>query len=341
MKKAKRKLVVLLLPFLFPVIMLCSVSFLFAGVLLTSSISNTSSVGSLTGNAAAIYRKLIAVSGAKPQGVAGVMGNFFAESGLDPTAIQDHVSYDDKKARDADLNGYAFGIAQWDGVRRVALLNYSDEQGKSWEDLSTQLDYALNADGTNSDVLKSILKEDDVTQAATDFYNEWERGPKKVNIQPRIDKAEEYYQAILSGATPVKSGAISGTVPAGFEVSDPPPNTSFPSDPYPWGQCTWYVYGRALQFGIEFSPEMGNGGDWQYDSGYEVTTTPTLHAAVSFSPGQAGAIAPYGHVAFVEQVKSDGSILISQSNANGQLGIVSYQVFTASEASQFHYVIGK
>lgn len=341
MKKAKRKLVVLLLPFLFPVIMICSVSFLFAGVLLTSSTSNTSSVGSLTGNAAAIYRKLIAVPGVKPQGVVAIMGNWFCESGLDPSAIQDHSSYDEKEAMNPNLNGYAFGLGQWDGPRRVALLNFAKSQGKSWSDLDVQLDFALNDDGSNSEALKEVLIETDVAQATKHFYDMWERGPGYLNIQPRIDKATEYYQATLSGSTPVKSGAISGTVPAGFEVSDPPPNTSFPSDPYPWGQCTWYVYGRALQFGIEFSPQMGNGGDWQYDSGYEVTTTPTLHAAVSFSPGQAGAIAPYGHVAFVEQVKSDGSILISQSNADGKLGVISYQVFSAAEAKQFHYVIGK
>ena len=44
----------------------------------------------------------------------------------------------------------------------------------------------------------------------------------------------------------------------------------------------------------------------------------------------------YGHVAFVEQVKSDGSILISESNFKG-LGIVSYRTFDAETAKQFTY----
>lgn len=50
-------------------------------------------------------------------------------------------------------------------------------------------------------------------------------------------------------------------------------------------------------------------------------------------------IQPMGHIAFVEQVKSDGSILISESNIKG-LGVVSYRTFDAETAKQFTYVIG-
>jgi surface antigen len=52
------------------------------------------------------------------------------------------------------------------------------------------------------------------------------------------------------------------------------------------------------------------------------------------------AAATYGHVAIVEEVKDDGSILISESNALGA-GIVSYRTFAAGQASQLTYVIGK
>ena len=63
------------------------------------------------------------------------------------------------------------------------------------------------------------------------------------------------------------------------------------------------------------------------------------------SPGYDGmpdrlVLLPHGHIAFVEQVKSDGSILISESNVKG-LGIVSYRTFDAETAKQFTYVIGK
>ena len=84
---------------------------------------------------------------------------------------------------------------------------------------------------------------------------------------------------------------------------------------------------------------MGNGGDWKYKAGFTTTNTPTEHSAVCFSPGQAGSDLTYGHIAFVEQVKSDGTILISESNAQG-LGVISYRVFDATTAKQFTYVIG-
>ena len=84
---------------------------------------------------------------------------------------------------------------------------------------------------------------------------------------------------------------------------------------------------------------MGNGGQWMNAPGYQTTHSPTEHSALSFSPGQAGADPTYGHIAFVEQVKSDGSILISESNVKG-LGVVSYRTFDAETAKQFTYVIG-
>ncbi len=59
-------------------------------------------------------------------------------------------------------------------------------------------------------------------------------------------------------------------------------------------------------------PFMGNGGQWMNKPGFTTTHTPTEHSALSFSPGQAGADPIYGHISFVEQVKSDGS-LSSQS----------------------------
>ncbi|WP_285122516.1 CHAP domain-containing protein [Lactococcus petauri] len=130
-------------------------------------------------------------------------------------------------------------------------------------------------------------------------------------------------------------------IPEGFEVQNPFPNVSiYEANNYPWGQCTWYVYNRARQLGIHYDLAMGNGGDWGRGPNYEVSHVPQVNTAVSFNPGQAGADQVYGHVAFVEQVRSDGSILISESNVQG-LGIVSYRTFSAAEACQFRYIIGR
>ncbi|ARB78818.1 MULTISPECIES: glucosaminidase domain-containing protein [Staphylococcus] len=109
---------------------------------------------------------------------------------------------------------------------------------------------------------------------------------------------------------------------------------------YPQGQCTWYVYNRLQQFNLYVDGSMGNGGDWAVrarDKGYQVSNHPSEHTAVSFKPGQLNADRYYGHVAFVEKVNSDGSIIISESNVKG-LGVISYRKINANQAETLQYI---
>lgn len=92
---------------------------------------------------------------------AGFLGNMYAESGVDPTAIQSGQEYDEERAMGSG-GGYAFGLVQWDGGRRAGLLKYAKTQGKEWTDLATQLTY-LKKELENSE--KKII--DDPTFAAT------------------------------------------------------------------------------------------------------------------------------------------------------------------------------
>lgn len=115
------------------------------------------------------------------------------------------------------------------------------------------------------------------------------------------------------------------------------------SESYPQGQCTWYVYHRMQQFGLSISDQLGDAHHWNDRAeslGYEVSHTPQLHSAAVFEAGQLGADSQYGHVAFVEKVNKDGSIIVSESNVKG-LGIISYRVIDAEDAAQLDYVKGK
>ncbi|MDY3697227.1 MAG: CHAP domain-containing protein, partial [Staphylococcus hyicus] len=112
---------------------------------------------------------------------------------------------------------------------------------------------------------------------------------------------------------------------------------------YPQGQCTWYVYNRMAQFGLHIGSHLGDAHDWDQhaaNDGYSVRSIPSEHSAVVFEPGQLGADAYYGHVAFVEKVNSDGSIVISESNVKG-LGVISYRTIDASDAESLTYIKGK
>lgn len=143
----------------------------------------------------------------------------------------------------------------------------------------------------------------------------------------------------LTGKTRDGGGVTSNDIPVGYSLTKAIDTNGYITSTYPWGQCTWYVFNRGKQVGVNFDPFMGNGGQWMNKPGFTTTHTPTEHSALSFSPGQGGADPIYGHIAFVEQVKSDGSILVSECNVKG-LGVISYRTFDAQTAKQFTYVLG-
>lgn len=83
------------------------------------------------------------------------------------------------------------------------------------------------------------------------------------------------------------------------------------------GECTWWAYGRGLQYCEQmgtlppdgFRNGYGNGGDYysQATSQFRVGKAARAGAWIVWTNSS------YGHVAFVEAVASDGSIVISQS----------------------------
>ncbi|GGD01678.1 hypothetical protein GCM10011573_34040 [Enterococcus wangshanyuanii] len=112
---------------------------------------------------------------------------------------------------------------------------------------------------------------------------------------------------------------------------------------YAPGNCTQYVYNRITQLGGHVDLHMGNGADWDATGiakGYEVSSTPKAGTAVSFEPGVLGADPFYGHVAFVEHVYEDGSILISEMNAQG-FGVISTRTILAEYTYLMSYISPK
>lgn len=119
----------------------------------------------------------------------------------------------------------------------------------------------------------------------------------------------------------------------------------YSSASYGYKQCTWWAYNRARDFGISYGEYMGNGSEWKKQPGYFVSSTPVLHSVISFEAGQTlhnglwWADPIYGHVAFVEAIYADGSVLISESGTNLETDY-STQLISASDALQLQYVIG-
>ena len=89
---------------------------------------------------------------------------------------------------------------------------------------------------------------------------------------------------------------------------------------------------RRNQIGKPVDAHMGNGAQWNDTAarlGYQVGRSPKPGDVMCFEAGVHGSSGYYGHVAVVEQVNSDGSILISQSGT-GWMAVVT-ETISASE----------
>ena len=248
--------------------------------------------------------------------------------------------------------GILAGYFQWSGWSSTINGNRWSKAKQKKLDSDIELDLlSTELNGSYSKVKTEMQKATDPEEAAL-YWSEHYEGvalsdgqTKASDLKKNARKWYNLFKDTLTGdTTNAKTqdggGVTSDGVPAGYSLTKTINTSNYTSATYPWGQCTWFVYNRAEEVGVHFDPYMGNGGDWKQKAGYQTTHTPTEHSALSFSPGQAGADPTYGHIAFVEQVKSDGSILISEANAKG-LGVVSYRTFDKATANQFTYVIGK
>lgn len=105
---------------------------------------------------------------------------------------------------------------------------------------------------------------------------------------------------------------------------------------YAFGNCTWYAYERRAAMGMPVGSFWGNGGSWAYSgaaAGYRVDNVPAYGAILvqSGSPG---------HVAVVESVAADGTVVVSEMNnsAYGGFNIINNRTISAGQAASYKYV---
>ncbi|CAK1254245.1 Surface antigen [Fructobacillus tropaeoli] len=322
--------------------------------------------------AKSLHDNLKSVSGATEGGIAGYLGNTQNESGFQAGVVQGNNPFEEATAMNGSVSGYALGLNQWDGNRRVKLLNEAKGHSKDWRDPGFQLDFALNHDGADSEILKKGLAIDNVEEATEYLRANWERGGAGTTTQ-RISYAKNWYSklsggsssnAIDSATTGASQGLQSqsnssgcstksakGMGSSGAPVKDIPDQyrdkiqdknfTAVVGDnTYPFGQCTWYVYNRMQELGHPVENYLQNGADWATTAkakGYETSDKPHEGWAVSFTQGSAGADPIYGHVAVVEAMSDDGQhFLVSECNVVDMgSGTVSFRELTAGDGMVF------
>lgn len=325
--------------------------------------------------AKSIHDNLKKISGVTEAGIAGYLGNTENESGFNASIVQSNATFNEATAMNASISGYALGLNQWDNSRRVELLNYAKSQNKKWTDASLQLDFALNHDGTNSDLLKQGLKMTNVDDATEFLRAKWERGGAGTTSK-RQAYARAWYAKLSNGSSDTAvdtattgtettqntdnttnnssgcstdlaqgmgtSGAPVKEIPSAYKskIKDTNFTATSSSNTYPFGQCTWYVYNRMQKLGTPVENGLGNGADWGANAkakGYKTDSQPHVGWAVSFAQGADGADPTYGHVAVVEAISDDGKhFLVSECNVVASgTGTVSFRELTAGQGVTF------
>ena len=155
-------------------------------------------------------------------GVAGLMGNLYAESALNPRNLQNNGNKmlsmtDDEFTAAMDVgaynnfvhDGYGYGLAQWTyHSRKAALLAYVRERGKSIGDLAAQLGFLRQELGGYRTVFSVLKSANSVREASDIVLMQYERpANQSESVQKkRAGYGQKYYNKYVGvAATPTQT----------------------------------------------------------------------------------------------------------------------------------------
>jgi N-acetylmuramoyl-L-alanine amidase CwlA len=170
--------------------------------------------------------------GMNAYGVAGLMGNLYAESGLKSTNLQNAYEKklgftDDTYTTSVDNGDYTnfvhdsagYGLAQWTYYsRKQSLLEYVTSKNKSIGDLETQLEFLCKELSENYKAVFSVLKSASSVKAASDIVlTQYERPADQSDSvkEKRTGYGQKYYDDYAGGnnmAKNLSTGFISDTI---------------------------------------------------------------------------------------------------------------------------------
>lgn len=168
-------------------------------------------------------------------------------------------------------------------------------------------------------------KRDGLVALQGDLQNKIETAESQARAKAALAEAtknkEEEYQKLVQAERQQQVASVAApTAPAapasGKPAAGPSPVNGRGGNPYPWGQCTWYVYDQTGR------GQNGNAGTWSPTS-----STPAVGKIMIWRPGEQGA-AGAGHVGVVVAV-SGNNVTVRHMNWRG-LGVVSTETFRST-----------
>ncbi|WP_406086683.1 phage tail tip lysozyme [Streptomyces virginiae] len=154
-------------------------------------------------NAKEIY-SVLSSWGMPKANIAGILGNWSQESGIDPTSVQNFptgtYAMTAAKASAAQNTDNGIGLGQWTFGRNTLLRQYAQGKGVDWFTIKAQLAFMVDGDNPGDvAVFKDMLRKSQASPraAALHFHENWERSADgAAGIAARGDKAEMWFGKI-------------------------------------------------------------------------------------------------------------------------------------------------
>ena len=148
--------------------------------------------------------------GLSDAGAAGLMGNLYAESGLNSKNLQNTyekklgytdetytTAVDNGKYKNFIKDGAGYGLAQWTyWSRKQGLLNYAKQKNKSIGDITTQLEFLfIELNQSYKSLLQMLKTTSSVKEASNGVLLQFERpADQSVSVQnKRVDYSQIYF----------------------------------------------------------------------------------------------------------------------------------------------------
>lgn len=176
-------------------------------------------------NAKTIYG-VLGAWGMPDENIAGIIGNWDAESKVDPTSVQGFFSspqvMSEEKLNASTDTDNGIGLGQWTFGRNSALRTYAEGHEVNWWTLETQLGFMISAaEGSNATIVKGMIETSQGTpvSAAMYFHDEWERSADTPAMAQRRGEMATKWMGMFGGWFKNKALADSILAQAGTTVT--------------------------------------------------------------------------------------------------------------------------